>query len=1041
MKKTQKKFIAILLILAILSSLITVPVIASESVTVTITGTRNYDKANEVFTLVNQERTNEGVSEISLDKSLCDYAMERAEEVAVYFSHTRPDGSLANSYTTTDNIIVIGENLAAGSSTATGAMTQWMNSDGHRANILKDSYKSIGIGCYTTSSGMTYWVQVFSTQDAVETPSYSGTSTTTQKITISTDTVPITLTINGLSETNTIDIGETLSPTSASILNIGWEDVEVKTGIALSDITWTSSDTNIFTVDANGTVTGVSEGTAILTATLGNDSKEYTITVNPEKTITLNKSTSTLWVGDTEKLTVTYIPEDSSSEQGTISWTSSNSDVASVDSNGQVTAVSKGTATITATTSTSGKTATCEVTVNQPYTGISLNKTSITMDKNSTEKLEVTTVPETADESATIKYETSDTDVATVSDNGTITAVGTGTATITVTMTTSSTGKTFTATCEVTVQAHIESITIENGNIELYKGQTEILNVSFNPDEFVESKALTWESSDESVAIVTTDDQGNTIVQAVAPGEAMIKATTVNGISTEIKVTVPEVNITTVVINKKSTSIEKGNTETLTAYVLPENTTDDVTITWSSKDTNIATVDNNGVVTAVKPGTTKIIATSSTGLTAECEVTVICTLESISLSSESENLVVNGNNNTVQLTVSKNPEDADPSLDDVIWTSGDESIATVENGLVTAVAPGKVVITATLDGKKATCEITVDVELESVAIENKDSVLELIKNQTGELKVVYNPENVTIIPNATWTTSNENVATVDENGIVTAIGVGTATITVDYGNGITASRDVEVTEITASSISISNVIESMLINNSVELGVTLNPVDSTDDVTWASSDESILTVDENGVVTAVGVGTATITVQTVNGISDSIEITVTEKHIESINVSLEKTEISEGDTTQLEITFSPTDYTDTIESISYNVSNPSIATVDENGLVTGLKAGEVVLTVYVNVKQGDGTINTITSQTVLNVIEINESDSTNSDNTENNENTVNSEITSGEESTSEAQEVVESLTTSPHTGDMNIVALIAIMIVSLLGMIFVIKKK
>ncbi len=1036
-KGIKKKSIAMLLILTILASLVTIPSIAAENVTVTITGTNNYDKANDVLKITNQLREDASIDDLVLDSSLCDYAMQRAAELALNFSHTRPNGSLTLTQYTDSGIKIDNENIAAGYTTAESVMEAWM-SDEHSIPIMSSSYKSIGIGCYITDTGIICWVQVFSTAEAKEVSSYSGTASKQYTVEINPDVATITLKINGLNDETSITVGEEVSPTKAIVTSYNASFITAT--INLSDITWTSSDTNIFTVDTNGTVTGKSEGTATLTASLGNYSKDYTIVVTPEKGISLNKSTSTLWVDDTDNLTVTYIPEDSSSEQGTISWESDNPTVASVDNNGKVTALSKGIATITATTSTSGKTASCEVTVKQPYTEISLNKTSITMDKSTTEKLTVETVPETADESAEIQYNSSDNHVVTVSDDGTITAVGTGTATITVTMTTSSTGKTFTATCDVTVQAHIENIVIENGDIELYKGQTEELEVSFNPTEFVESKALTWESSNENVAVVTQDDQGNTIVQAIAPGNAVIKATTVNGIYDEIVVTVPEVKIDTLILNKKSTSIEKGETETLVATILPENTTDDTTITWESEDSSIATVDENGVVTAVSPGTTKIIATTTSGLSVECEVTVTCTLESISLNSESESIIVNGNRNTVQLTVNKEPEDADPSIDDVVWTSENESVATVdENGVVTAVSPGTAIITATLDGKTATCTITVDVELESVTIENQDKVLELLKKQSAKLEVIINPENTTIEPTATWTSSDESVATVNENGLVTAVGIGSATITVDYGNGITASRDIEVTEITANSISINNIIESMLINDSVELGFTLNPADATDDVTWISSDENILTVDENGIVTAVGVGTATITVQTTNGISDSIEITVTEKHIKSIDITLGQDTIAEGNCTQLEVTINPADYTDTIESILYTVSNPSIATIDENGLVTGLKAGEVILIVSVNAKQADGTINTITSQILLNVTEVSESEPANSDDTENNETTT---TVNGEESTSEeVEEIVESLTTSPHTGDMNIVALVTMMVISLIGMILIIKKK
>ena len=1038
-KEILRKVIAIILIYTIISSLITVPIsIAAGNVTVTISGTRDYDKANEVFEITNQERSAENVANLSLDKSLCDYAMMRAAEQAINYSHTRPNGEILNQILqfTSSGILINAENIAYGHSTAEEVMadgTGWMDNAGHEDNIMNPSYKSIGIGCFVTDSGAKFWVQVFSMTEAKEVCTYSGTQNVTETITISPDQCPISLTIAGLNDTNNIDIGETIAATSVKNTNYSYS--AIKTSIQLSDVIWTSSNPDIFTVDSKGVVTGISAGTATLTASLGNYSKTYTITVNPEESISLNEDNITLWVGDTDTLNVTYIPEESN--QGTIIWKSNNEEVATVDSNGKVTAHSKGTATITATATESGKEDKCEVIVKQPYTDMTLSNDSITLDKTETAKIEVTKIPTEADENANIEFESSNNEVATVTNDGTVTGVSAGTATITATMTTTSSGKVFTKTCDVTVQAHIESITIENGDITLYKGQTEELNVTFNPEEFVEAKALEWNSSEESVAKVIQDENGNTIVQ------------------------VPEVKITTIVLNKNSVSLEKGEKDTLTAIILPENTTENTEIFWNSENSDIVRVDQEGNIEAVAPGTTKIIASTTSGISAECEVTVTCTLQSISLNLESANLVLNGTNNTINLNVTKNPIDADPSIDDVEWNSENLSVATVDdNGLVTAVAPGTAIITATLDGKVDNCVITVDVELESVTIENQDQPLELVKDQTGQLKTIINPENATIIPTAIWKSDNENIATVDGNGLVTAIAPGTTKITVDYGNGITASRDVIVTEKLANSITINNIVESILMNHSMQLSATLNPTDATDNITWESSDESVLTVDQNGNLTALKAGTAIITVTTENGLTDSIEIAVTEKHIESINVSIDNSTIKEGDVAQLEVTFNPTENTDTIENITYETSNPSIATVDNNGLITGLKAGEATVTVSVQARQGDGTINTIESQLQVNITEATEENENTGSNQEtgNNENIDNSEETEidentenndnntskvqvGEENNSQIAEIAQELTTSPHTGDMNITALIAIMVISLIGMIIIIKKK
>ena len=120
--------------------------------------TASYDdtKAYEVLAIVNQERANYGLSPLSMDAELFNAAKIRAAETSVLFSHTRPDGTMC--YTVSSK--VSGENIAYGYGSASAVMTGWMNSTGHRDNILTAGYKSIGVSCYNYN-GILYWVQLF----------------------------------------------------------------------------------------------------------------------------------------------------------------------------------------------------------------------------------------------------------------------------------------------------------------------------------------------------------------------------------------------------------------------------------------------------------------------------------------------------------------------------------------------------------------------------------------------------------------------------------------------------------------------------------------------------------------------------------------------------------------------------------------------------------------------------------------------------------------------------------------------------------------
>ena len=169
--------------------------------------------------------------------------------------------------------------------------------------------------------------------------------------------------------------------------------------------------------------------------------------------VSISPDSKTLNKGETVQLTATVLPTDATDK--TVTWSSSNNDIASVDNNGEVTAVGPGTATITATANDgSGKAASCRITVNEPYTppaivhvtGISLDRKTATIKKGSILQLSATVTPSNADDK-TVRWESSNTDVATVDDNGKVTAIAPGTATITVT----TTDQRKTATCSVTV--------------------------------------------------------------------------------------------------------------------------------------------------------------------------------------------------------------------------------------------------------------------------------------------------------------------------------------------------------------------------------------------------------------------------------------------------------------------------------------------------------------------------------------------------------------------------------------------------------------
>ncbi len=441
--------------------------------------------------------------------------------------------------------------------------------------------------------------------------------------------------------------------------------------------------------------------------------------------IILDKDTIALLAGDSQQLNATVLPDAALNK--TILWSTNNGNVATV-TNGLVTAVGNGTATITAKTEDGGFTATCEVVVTTAVKGVSLDKRYFELLIGTSEQLTATTTPITAT-NQTILWSTSDEKVATVVD-GLVTAISNGTATITAT--TEEGG--FTATCRVTVTTPVASISLDKTAVDLLFGQSEYLTATIAP-ESATNKTIIWKTSNASVATVA-----NGVVTAVGNGTATITAKTEDGGYTatcEVTVTTPVESIS---LNKTFLDLPTGTTEQLTATIAPA-TANNQNYTWSTSDESVATV-VNGLVTAIADGTANIIVTTEDGgLKDTCVVTVTTPVSGITLNATSLDLFVG---TTEQLIATISPESATNKA--IIWSSDDVTVASVEEGLVTALAKGQTTITATTeDGSyMATCAVTVTAEtaLDNVSANDTSHVQKVFEN--GTIYILRNGEKYTI---------------------------------------------------------------------------------------------------------------------------------------------------------------------------------------------------------------------------------------------------------------------------------------------------------
>ena len=529
-------------------------------------------------------------------------------------------------------------------------------------------------------------------------------------------------------------------------------------------------------------------------------------------------------------------------------------------------------------------------------TGVSLNKTSLTITEGENETLSATVAPSNATNTG-VSWSSSNTGVATVN-NGQVTAVKAGTATITVT--TSDGGKT--ASCSVTVEAKkipVTGVSIDNKTVELVEGEEVTLSATVAPENSTE-KTVEWSTSDAKVATVSGGK-----VTAVAEGTATITVKTKDGGKTatcKVTVTAKTVPVEGIAFTNDNVSVTVGDTTLLYVSFTPNNASNKK-VTWSSSNKSVATVDTKGNVIGVKEGTATItVKTNDGGKTATCKVTVsskVIPVEGIAFKKDNVSVA---EGETALLYVSFTPNDA--SNKKVTWTSSNKSVATVDTkGNVTGVKAGTATITVKTNdgGKTATCKVTVTAK--SVAVSKvtlNKTTLTLETGSEAVLVATVAPSNATN-KKVTWSSSNKGVVTVDQDGKIKAVKAGTATITVttdDGGKKATCAVTVTNKSVEVTGVKLDKSTVSLLESQTAQLTATISPSNATDNsITWETSNASVATVDYTGKITAVKTGTATITAKTKNNKTATCSVTVSTAY----TVKYGTTEITQGYTLNIDL--------------------------------------------------------------------------------------------------------------------------------------------
>ncbi|MBS5721165.1 MAG: Ig-like domain-containing protein [Clostridium sp.] len=513
--------------------------------------------------------------------------------------------------------------------------------------------------------------------------------------------------------------GVLIKPASTSI-NIGSE-LTLNILANTNDYKVTCSDESVLQVkkDLSGnikvtnntiTVKGLKLGKATIVVETSKEKRAISyITVHQEPTsIELSATSEILDISSVIKslqIKPTICPSTANYKTG-ITWTSSNNDVAVVDSNGFVTGISNGEVTITATTE-NGRAATWKVVVISTPLEISLDSENLVLDINgvNTHQYATTIYPSTANASIGLRWEiesSSSPNVISISSNGVVTGLSNGTATVRVT-----TENNKTTTGFVTVQTSPIGIQLNKNNVTLdltANPKSIQLTSTILPSTANVQNVVKWSSSNSSIATVGND---GTVI-GVSNGTAVITATTQNGKTTKCNVKV-QTSPVSLSLNKAKTTLNMTGTKTTKLYPVYDPKTSNVNtkLTWKSSDTSVATVDQDGNVTAKKNGTTVITATTQNNKSATCIVTVETLITGIRLNKEYETIEsLELNKQTFQLVATLTPS---TSTEGIIWTSSNSNVAVVnQDGLVIIKGAGKVTITVKSSSgtHSASCVIT-----------------------------------------------------------------------------------------------------------------------------------------------------------------------------------------------------------------------------------------------------------------------------------------------------------------------------------------------
>lgn len=726
---------------------------------------------------------------------------------------------------------------------------------------------------------------------------------------------------------------------------------------------WSSAAPTVATVSADGVVTGLANGTATMTATVEGVTGTATVTVvDPVSTVLVTPGTATLVVGGAQPMVASARDAKGAALTGRpVVWSSSDPSVATVSATGRVTAEAAGSATITATVD--GEEGSATVTVVPVVGTVLINpaRSNLLLGRALQLSASVRDEAGTVLTGRAVTWSSSDPVVATVNASGVVTAVAIGNVTIAASVD----GVVGSATVRVVpLPPALTGVTVSPDAVSLVAGGARALTATATQPSGAPAASVTFGTTLPSVAtvsptgVITAVAAGTTTitVTATAAGNASFSAATH---TTMVEVAVAPLPPAAVLVTPASPSLIIGRSQPMMASARDAKggALTGRAVVWSTSNASVATISATGLVTAVAPGTVTIAATVE-GVEGTATLTVVPPVATVQVTPTSTSLFVG---RTLQMSALA--RDADGALltgRSVTWLSSDPTVATISaTGMVTAHTAGSATITATSEGVQGSAALTlVPLPAAITGVSVSFDTVTLVTGRTRAITAAVTQPTGAPAATVSYGSVLPSVATVSPTGVITAVGAGTAIITVtatSTGNvnysAATQTALVEVTVLPApvASVQVTPGTTNLVIGATQQLTTTVR--DSVGApltgrvATWASSNPAVATVNTTGLITAVAVGTATLTVTVEGTIATAlVSVAPLPSAITSLTVSPNTYSLVVGQTRAVApVVTKPTGAPNA--TLTYGTTVPAVATVSSTGVITAVAPGTATITV------------------------------------------------------------------------------------------------